>query len=234
MNTNNSLSCKFIGFRLSARYRFLAFMLCLFLLPSGTVWAQSECLPQTFGIQAGGALSLPCVDGNHNDFFNKNGNRPGYDLLLEGRYYFTPYFAVGAQYDYLRAARLPDKMHVHFVRPALTFRYLWSNGNQGAFFSLGVGYMNYQERTYQAGHRNATFFQQDYCGLSFGIGWEFRITQQFSGVLRADILTADWFVNPDARLWNPNPDSYDDGIDHSFFKSRITFINIGFAIQFGK
>lgn len=234
MNTSNSLLCNAIGFPLSLKHILLVWFACLLLALPDTVQAQSECLPQTFSIQAGSGLSLPCVDGNHNDFFNKNGNRPGYDLLLEGRYYFTPYFAVGAQYDYLRAACLPDKMHVHFIRPALTFRHLWSNGNQGAFFSLGIGYMNYQERTYQAGNRYGTFFQQGYCGLSFGIGWEFRITQQFSGVLRADMLTADWFVNPDARLWNPYPDGYDDGINHSFFKSHITFVNIGFAIQFGK
>ena len=50
--------------------------------------------------------------------------------------------------------------------------------------------------------------------------------KKISGVFRADILTADWFANPDARLYNP--DDYDDGIDHSWFKNNITFFNIGF------
>lgn len=216
------------------RIPLLLLLLCGLALPRLRA-QQSECLPQRFALQAGGALALPHVDGNRNDFFNLNGNRPGYDLLLEGRYYLTPNFAVGAQYDYLRAARLPDKMHVHFVRPALTLRHLWSNGNQGAFLSLGIGYMNYQERTYPQqndSRRRGILYQQRYCGLSLAIGWEFKITPKLSGVLRADALTADWFANPDARLYNPY--DYDDGVDHSWFKSNITFFNIGFALQYGR
>ena len=129
-------------------------------------------------------------------------------------------------------ARLPDKMHLHYIHPNITYRYLWSEGNQGAFLSFGIGYMNYQERTYQRGERNGISFQRGYCGLSFGMGYEFYITKKLSGVFRADILTADWFANPDARLSNPY--DYDDGIDHSWFKNNVTFFNLGFAIQFGR
>jgi hypothetical protein len=143
-----------------------------------------------------------------------------------------PNFALGLQYDYLRVARLPDKMHLHYIHPNITYRYLWSEGNQGVFLSFGIGYMNYQERTYQRGERNGISFQRGYCGLSFGMGYEFYITKKLSGVFRADILTADWFANPDARLSNPY--DYDDGIDHSWFKNNVTFFNLGFAIQFGR
>ena len=89
--------------------RFL--LLCLSLLPIGAtgLLAQSECLPQNYSIIFGGGVSLPHVEGNRNDFFSKNGNRVGYDLMTEGRYYITPLFAAGLQYDYLRMARLPDK-----------------------------------------------------------------------------------------------------------------------------
>lgn len=209
----------------------------LFLLLAGwsgmnQLQAQSECLPQEYSIIIGGGVSLPLVEGNRNDFFSKNGNRVGYDLMMEGRYYFLPNFAVGVQYDYMRMARLPDKMHLHYVRPNITFRRLWSHGNQGAFLSFGIGYMNYQERTYQQGARNGHLFQRGYCGISLGTGYEFRITRKVSGMLRADILTADWFVNPDARLYNT--DGFDDGTDHSWFKSNITFVNLGFAVQFGR
>lgn len=155
-----------------------------------------------------------------------------YNLMTEGRYYFMPNFALGLQYDYLRVARLPDKMLLHYIHPNITYRYLWSEGNQGAFLSFGIGYMNYQERTYQRGERNGISFQRGYCGLSFGMGYEFYITKKLSGVFRADILTADWFANPDARLSNPY--DYDDGIDHSWFKNNVTFFNLGFAIQFGR
>ena len=51
-------------------------------------------------------------------------------------------------------------------------------------------------------------------------------------MIRCDFLTADWFANPDARLYNT--DGYDDGVDHSWFKNNITFLNLGFALQFGR
>ena len=71
------------------------FLLCLSLLSIGVtgMLAQSECLPQNYSIILGGGVSLPHVEGNRNDFFSKNGNRVGYDLMTEGRYYITPLFA---------------------------------------------------------------------------------------------------------------------------------------------
>lgn len=170
-----------------------------------------------YSIILGGGVSLPHVEGNRNDFFSKNGNRVGYDLMTEGRYYITPLFAMGLQYDYLRMARLPDKAHLHCIRPNITYRPLWSNGNQGLFLSFGIGYMNYQERTYKRGERNGHLFHKGYCGITFAAGYEFRISCKLSGMIRCDFLTADWFANPDARLYNT--DGYDDGVDHSWFKT---------------
>lgn len=198
---------------------------------ASTIQAQ-DALPQNYSIILGGGLTLPHVEGNRDDFFSKNGNRVGYDLMAEGRYYLLPNFALGVQYDYLNIKHSPDKMHLHYVRPNIIFRHLWSDGNQGAFVSFGIGYMNYQERTYKQNQRNGHLYQKGYCGLSLGMGYEFHIARSLSGVLRADILTADWFANSDARL--SNPDGYDDGVDHSWFKNNITFFNIGFAIQFGQ
>lgn len=199
---------------------------------AATSLSAQDHLPQQYSVIWGGGLMLPYVEGNQNDFFNKSGNRPGYDIMVEGRYYFTPNFALGIQYDYLRAARLPDKMHLHYIRPNLILRHLWSNGNQGAFLSFGIGYMDYQERTYKQGMRNGHIFQKGYCGISMGIGYEFYITRKLSGMFRADMLTADWFANPDARL--SNPDGYYDGVNHNWFKNNITFFNLGFALQFGR
>ena len=73
--------------------RFL--LLCLSLLTIGAtgLLAQSECLPQNYSITFGGGVSLPHVEGNRNDFFSKNGNRVGYALMTDGRYYITPLFA---------------------------------------------------------------------------------------------------------------------------------------------
>lgn len=212
--------------------RKLLFMLIACLYWAGATVQAQDYLPQDFSISIGGGVSLPHVTGNRNSFFSRNGNRTGYDMMAEGRYYFLPNFAVGAQYDYLNAAHSRDKMHLHFVRPNIIFRHLWANGNQGAFVSFGIGYMDYQERTYKRDSRIGYLYQKGYCGLSLGLGYEFRIIRGFSGVFRADILTANWFVNPDGRLYNT--DGYDDGVDHSWFKNDITFFNLGFAVQFGK
>lgn len=211
--------------------KFIIFLIVSLSCTNSLLQAQ-DLLPQEFSVSLGGGLILPYVDGNRNDFFNKNGNRAGYNLTTEGRYYFMPNFALGLQYDYLRIAHSPDKMHLHYIHPNITYRYLWSNGNQGVFLSFGIGYMNYEERTYQRNTKKGFLFNRGYCGLSIGMGYEFYISKKISGVFRADILTADWFANPDARLYNP--DDYDDGIDHSWFKNNITFFNIGFAIQFGR
>lgn len=210
----------------------LLILFAFFLSSIGTSLQAQDYLPQNYSVAFGGGLTLGSVDGNRNDFFSKNGNRAGYDLMLEGRYYFLPNFAVGVQYDYMRMARLPDKMHLHYLRPNIIFRHLWSHGNQGGFLSFGIGYMNYQERTYQQGARSGHLFQKGYCGISIGVGYEFRISRKLSGMLRADMLTADWFVNPDGRLFNPN--GYDDEVDHNWFKNNITFLNLGVAIQMGR
>ena len=140
--------------------KFIIFLIVSLSCTNSLLQAQ-DLLPQEFSVSLGGGLTLPYVDGNRNDFFNKNGNRAGYNLTTEG-----------------------------------------------------------------------FLFNRGYCGLSIGMGYEFYISKKISGVFRADILTADWFANPDARLYNP--DDYDDGIDHSWFKNNITFFNIGFAIQFGR
>lgn len=189
-------------------------------------------LPTHHSVLFGGGLMLPCVEANRNDFFNINGNRAGYNLAAEGRYYLTPFFGLGLQYDYLNATRLPDKMHVHFVRPTCIIRFLMDEGNRSLYLSAGIGYMNYQERLYERRDQIGEVFRKDYCGISFGLGYEFRIAQGFSGVFKIDVLTADWVANPDARLFNP--DDYDDGVNHSWFKNNITFFNLGFALQIGR
>lgn len=144
--------------------RLLPILFTAFLSYAGTSLQAQDYLPQTFSVAVAGGLTLPHVEGNCNDFFSKNGDHAGYDLMLEGRYYFTPNFALGVQYDYLRIADLPDKMHLHYARPTITFRHLWSNGNQGAFLLFGIGYMNYQERTYQQGNRYGHLFKEDIAG----------------------------------------------------------------------
>lgn len=213
------------------KQRFILLILFLSCTCAAFLQAQ-EYLPQKFSVALGGGVTLPRVEGNRHDFFNENGNRPGYDIMFEGRYYLTPYVALGAQYDYSRIAHVPDKMHLHYLRPNIVFRYLMNDDRQSLFLSLGIGYMDYQERTYKRNEQNGHLFHKGYCGLSLGMGYEFHIMKKVSGMFRFDIMTADWFANPDARLFNPN--NYEDEVDHSWFKNNVTFFNFGFALQFGK
>lgn len=95
----------------------LFILFTIFLSYASTTLQAQDNLPQNFSISLGGGVTLPRVEGNRNDFFSKNGDRAGYNLMTEGRYYFMPNFALGLQYDYLRVARLPDKMHLHYIHP---------------------------------------------------------------------------------------------------------------------
>lgn len=74
-------------------------------------------LPQNYSLIFGGGLALSAVEGNKNDFFSKNGDRPGYALMAEGRYYVTPNLALGAQYDYLRAACIIRSIATQYFSP---------------------------------------------------------------------------------------------------------------------
>lgn len=192
----------------------------------------SKELPTHYSFLAGGGWMFPAVKANKNDFFNANGNRTGYHLTAEGRYYPTPFVGLGLQYDYLNAVRLPDKMHVHFIHPTALIRYLMDESTKSLYLSIGIGYLNYQERVYGPAGRNGQVFSKSYCGISFGVGYEFLIAKNLSGVFKIDIPTTDWVANPDARL--SNTDGYDDGVNHSWFKNNITFFNLGFALQFGQ
>lgn len=207
-------------------------LLLIFLLSwTGIALKSQNYLPEKFSIIVGGGGTIGLVEGADKSFFNKHGNRIGYTLTGEGRYYFTSIVGVGVQYNYLNIAQNPDKMNAHFIRPNLIIRYLFDDQNQGFFFTLGVGYMDYREQTYQR-RDSGILYHKKYGGLSMGIGYEFGLFRGISGVLRADIITANWFANPDKRLFNP--DGYEDGVNHHWFKNDITFFNLGFALQFGR
>lgn len=206
----------------------------------------AQSVPEKYSIGLGGAASFSSArTGAQHSFFEKNGNRIGYALNLDSRYYLAEWAAVGMQYDYCNMQKNDDKVHVHFIRPALTLRYVMNR--DALTFSLGIGYFNYQDRVrFQSNdyrlYSNKT--SKGYCGLSFGIGYDFAISNSLGGNVHLDFLTANWFVNDDFRLYNPDKigcddeyeycDKYDDGVNHHLFKNNLTFINLGFNIVFGK
>ena len=97
----------------------LFILFTIFLSYASTTLQAQDNLPQNFSISLGGGVTLPRVEGNRNDFFSKNGDRAGYNLMTEGRYYFMPNFALGLQYDYLRVARLRIKCTSIIYTPIL-------------------------------------------------------------------------------------------------------------------
>lgn len=212
--------------------RKLLFFFLLISLSQASLFAQST-LPEKYGIIVGGGVSFPRVDCNNNDFFNKNGNHIGYNLSTEARFYFEDYIALGFKYDYIRSSKYNDKMHVNFIAPEVVLRYNFSDSRNGIFISLAPGYMDYEERIYDGYNVRGHNYEKGYFAFDIALGYEFVIAKGFNGMLKMDCLTADWGLNPNRRLYNPDPD-YDDGEDHSWFKNNITFLNLGFAIQFGK
>ena len=210
-------------------------LVILILLCSAThhLNAQNE-LPSKFGLILGGGISMPLVDGNNNDFMSIHENRAGYIISAETRFYLSSAVALGFKYDYVRSSKYKDKMHVNFLAPEVVFRYNFNNGKSGVFFSIAPGYMNYEERMYDSRGSLDHNFQKGYFAADFALGYQFTASKSVNGMFKLNVLTADWGVNPDARLFNPDPDGYDDGEYHGWFKNNITFISLGFAIEIGK
>ena len=207
--------------------------LLLLLIISGltSINAQSH-LPEKYGIVLGGGIGIPIIDSYDNSEY-ENWNRPGYLLSAEARLHFTENVACGFKYDYIRSKKGDNKMHVNFIAPEIVLRYNFDDSKKGVYFSIAPGYMDYEQKLYISGSRYGQNYQKGYFAIDFGLGYEFNMYRNVNGIFKLNFLTADWGVNPNGRLFNPDPD-YDDGENHNWFKNDITFINLGFALQFGK
>ena len=149
-----------------------------------------------------------------------------------------PNFALGLQYDYLRVARLPDKMHLHYIHPNITYRYLWSEGNQGAFLSFGIGYMNYQERTYQRGERNGRILFSERL-LRSNFEWGLRVLilpRNYPTSVSCRYTHSRLVCKPRRMSFPMDYDYWMHGIrPHSWFKNNVKYLLLlGFAIHFGR
>ncbi len=198
----------------------------------GTKAQEATPLNRDFEVTGGIGLVLPAVDSDKSNFVSKNGNHCGYALLAEGRYHLSDVVGVGLQYDYLRSAKFSDKMHVHYVGPNVSLRHLFSDDTQAVYISAGCGFLNYQDRVYPSGNHSASVYNKNYFAVAAGVGYQFRLTNDLAGTVRIDVLTADWFVNPDGRLYNPHPD-YDDHKNHNWFDNDITFFQLSLGLTFG-
>lgn len=223
--------------------QFLKPCLAALLLLAATTATQAQ-LPQKFAIIAGGGASFPYVKAYEYDFYAKYGNRTGYNLLAEARYFFRNEdqvaLGVGLQFDYINNNAHEDKLHAYFGRPEFILRLaLDDDEKQALFVSIGAGLMHYEEkmnpileaqnkyeRTY--GHH----FHRNYFAVGAGVGFEFAITKGFGGMVRFDYSASGIFVNQRARLIDIYGDAYDDA-EHKWLKSRMQFFNLSFALQFG-
>ena len=108
-------------------------LICVSLFSMCAVSLKAQNLPELYSIGVGGGLSASAAKTNASySFFEKNGNRLGYNLNMDSRFYFCEWFALGLQYDYNNIQKGKDKAHVHFVRPALTLRYVLNRSSTSA------------------------------------------------------------------------------------------------------
>lgn len=216
--------------------------LAVLLLMCSVVKAQ---LPEKFAIIAGGGVSFPYVKQYDYDFYWKYGDRAGYNLLAEARYYFTGEdelaLGIGLGFDYISHTSHGDKQLTYFGRPEFILRFALDDDNKSALFcNLGAGLMHYEEdmdpiieaankyeRTY--GHE----LHRNYFGVGVGIGYEFAIAKGFGAMVRFDYSCAGIFWNNKARLIDIYGNPYDDP-EHKWLKSRLQFFNLSFALQFGQ
>ena len=219
--------------------RFLG--LAVLLLMSSAVVAQ---LPSKFAIIAGGGMSFPYVKQYDYDFYAKYGDRGGYNLLAEGRYYFTNEdelaLGVGLAFDYMNHNAHGDKQHTYFGRPEFVIRLSLDDDDKNALFmTLGAGLMHYEEKMApiigasnnyekQYGHE----FHRNYFGFGSGLGYEFAIAKGFGGMIRFDYNCAGIFWSSRVRLFDVYGNPYDNG-EYQWLRSRLQFFNVSFALQFG-
>lgn len=202
-------------------------------------------LPEKFAIIAGGGVSWPYVKQFDYDFYNKYGNRAGYNLLAEGRYYFANdnplALGVGLAFDYINHNAHGDKQHAYFGRPEFIIRFaLDDDDRQALFFNLGAGLMHYEEKMDPildgkggTTKEYAYEFHRNYFAFGTGVGYEFALGKGFGVMLRFDYSCAGIFWNEKARVIDVYDNPYDDA-DHKWLKSRVQYFNLSLALQFGQ
>lgn len=204
-------------------------------------WAQ---LPEKFAIIAGGGVSFPYVKQYEYDFYSKYGDRPGYNLLAEARYYFSNddqlALGVGVGFDFMSHTRHGDKQNVYFGRPEFVIRLALDDDETDAlFFNLGAGLMHYEEKMSPIADAENKFekqyghvFHRNYFGFGIGLGYEFALTKGVGAMVRFDYDCAGIFWNDRARLIDIYGNPYDDS-QHKWLKSRLQFFNLSLALEFG-
>ena len=192
--------------------------------------AQDTHIPCKFAVAIGGGLSLPDVNAGYNTFFCDHPHRAGLSLTGDATYYINKNVGVGMQYNRSQFKAMGDKASINFIAPKGTLRYVDDNGKQGVFASLGLGLLNYHERMYNTripDMRSHSKYTKNYFAADISLGYEFAILPGVSGMIRGDVITADWFFNPNYRY------SDDEGEDNQMFKNNITIFNLSFALSFG-
>jgi len=211
--------------------------LSLFLCTS----AIAQELPEKYAFTLGGGLSIPGVDNREGSFFGKHPHSVGYSLNGDFAYFVNPNLGVGFRYDYARYKNSDDKMHVNYIGPQVTMRYLFGDSKQAAFLNIGCGYFDYSERTFDHVRTDKYMssyygnrYTKGYFGIAGSLGYQVALSSGVAATFKIDVLTADWFVNPSYSYYNDDYYNIYDDDQPNMFDNNLTFISLGVALTFGK
>lgn len=186
-------------------------------------------LPQRDCFAFGGGIMTGIGNGN-GDYMDVAGHPVCYLAEAGYKHYFVPYFALGANYDFITSKHGQDQLRCHFIAPTFTFRYLMDDNKHAFTITLGTGYFQYADRLYQNRYVSSTF-NKGYFGLSADLGYEFVILPKASIGVKATFLMADWHFNPD---YTPKFLRSDKDEFQSMFESNLLYASLSIVLQFGK
>ena len=176
-------------------------------------------LPQKSAFAIGAGPMWGIVEGNGN-YHDAVGSSTCGSLVMDYRYYAIPNIGLGVAYNHLWGNKDGNKLSCNYVAPTLTARWLWTEGKQGFWMTVGAGYFGYKDELRYGGS-----FNKGYFGGSFSFGYEFAIGNAVGLQLRADCIAADFKYTGHRTCCGNYHDDWD---------SSMSYFSIGAALVFGK
>lgn len=145
---------------------------------------------------------------------------------------------LGFEYLYSYSAADDDKMSTHYIGPTLTLSTMLDGGRSKALYlQFTAGLLNYSQTIEddRYSHYNSSrevvpdyTFDEEYFALGISLGYQQHLSGNLAVDAKLEILTADWFLNDDYRMF---PDTQDE--NENMFKNNLTFINLTVALRMG-
>lgn len=202
----------------------IRFIWIMILLCIGNVLHAQSYLPMKNSFSLGGGVMWGLSKGE-GDFQDVAGSPTSAMFGLEYRHYLKGKLGLGVVYKHLTGSKNSNTLRCHYVGPALTFRGLWADDQQGFWGSMGLGYLHYKEDLF-----NQAPYTDGHFAMSASLGYEFAMSTGVGLQIRADLVLADF--QPSGGSFHPvggNYYYYDENWD-----SGLTYFSIGLALVFGK